>query len=221
MPGRDTQISVLIADSQRLLSEALAAALRKREGLRVIAEQPDTAEGAVKAAKQYRPDVVVCDFWLDGPATTAAILAALPRCKIIHTSWVISSDHISAALEAGAAGFLPQGAGLRDVEEAVRAAGTRSDALVLASQLARLHETISRRSEQTARWGQAFEKLTPRQRQILYMLGNGMLIQEISKDLGIAPVTVKWHIGQILAATGTGSQAEVLAVARYAGIIPT
>lgn len=221
MPRQEIEINVLIADSQRLLAEAIAVALGKRKGLAVIAEQPDSSEGVVEAARRHRPEVVVCDFWLDGPNTTAAILASVPSCRVIMTSWVISTEHISDALKAGAAGFLSQGAGLEDVVQTVYAAGSGSRTLVAASELARLHETISKRSELTARWGQAFDKLTSRQKQILGLLGMGKLIQEISKELGIAPVTVKWHIGQILAATGTGSQAEVLAVARYAGVIRT
>lgn len=221
MPGREKAINVLIADSQRLLAEAVAAALGKRDGLAIIGEQPDSPEEVIEAAERHLPNVVVCDFWLDGPNTTAAVLASVPDCRVILTSWVTSAEHISAALQAGAAGFLSQGAGLEDVVQAVYAAGNGDGPLVAASELARLHEAISRRGEQTARWGQAFAKLTPRQRQILSMLGTGKLIQEISKELGIAPVTVKWHIGQILAATGTSSQAEVLAVARYAGVIQT
>lgn len=219
MPAPHRRIKVLIADSQHLLSSALAVALAKRQSFEVVPARPGSPEEAVAAVERHKPDVVLCDYWLEGPSTTRRMLAAVPQCKIIMTSWMISSEHISSALAAGAAGFLPQSAGLEDAVEAIRSTTTTSASLVFSAELARFHEGIERRAEQTASWGRAFDRLTPRQWHILRLLSMGKLIHEISKELGIAPVTVKWHIRRILAETGTRSQAEVLAVARYAGVI--
>jgi len=222
MPAKKAaDTKVLIADAQRLFSAALAVALGRKPGLVVLPERPAAPQEAVEAALRLRPDVLLCDFWLDGLATTRAVIEALPDCKVILVSWMTSPEHISSALTAGAVGFLTQSVGVEDVAKAIKAAGKKGRPLVFAGELAKLHETITERSKQTAEWGKKFDKLTPRQQQILRLLGTGKLIQEIAKELGIAPVTVKWHIGRILAETGTRSQAEVLAVARYAGVVRT
>ena len=80
---------------------------------------------------------------------------------------------------------------------------------------------MDERHREAEAFARRMEALSRRETQVLVLLGQGRLIQEIAAELGISRPTVTGHINRILKKTGARSQAEVLAMARVAGIIQT
>src|SRR5687768_198082 len=105
------EVSVLVADPQRLYGESLAAALGAQPGIRALPEFPADSDAVVGAARRLRPDVVLVDQWmggrLDAPGVAWELRSDLPGVKVLLLSWVVTAAQVDAALGAGAAGFLP------------------------------------------------------------------------------------------------------------------
>lgn len=211
-------LSVLIADAQALFAQALGVALGAYDRLQVVGERPVCGPTAIAAVCRHRPDVVVYDYWmlgLDGPTAIREILAAAPGTKVLVTSWFHSSAHIRAALDAGAAGFLPKSLGLASVAEALRRVGA-GEPLVFAEQLAGLVENLENRWDRAVRRAEKLASLTPRESEVLQALAEGTPAPELAQQLSISVGTLRNHIHHILAKTGTRSKAEAIDLAREA-----
>lgn len=214
-------VTVLVADGQRLFAEALATALRAAPDLQVVAEYPTTGPVAAQAVIRHHPDVVLLDYWMpgmDGPSTTRAILAWSPRTKVLLVSWFHGPAHVQEALDAGACGFLPKSLRLDQVMAAVRRASD-GEALVYGAELAQLVEDIEGRLDEADDQTERLLALSPREVEVLQLLGEGRSARQISEDLFISAGTVKNHIHRILAKTGAQSQLEAVAMARRAALI--
>lgn len=214
-------IRVLISDSQRLFSGALSVALGQESDLYILEERPQSGAEAVDAIEIFRPDVAVLDSWLDsfpGAALTRRILYLAPDCKVVALSWMASVEQIHELIAGGAAAFLLKSDSVSKLAAAIRRAHA-GESPVFADELQRLVRNLASRSIESERFEAAIQSLSPREFQVLLLLGSGRLIEEISRELKIAPSTVTSHINAILKKTGAKSHSEVLAMARNAGIL--
>lgn len=214
-------ISVLIADSQPLFSEALSDALVASDDLLVIDERPASALDAVDAVERWRPDVALVDQWLIGPPThevVAEMREGVRDCKVIVTSWMHNPQVIRDVLTAGAIGFLPKSVSVGQVGDAIRDAH-RGSPLVYAPELAGLVEWLEQSQGMLGVVGEALSTLTPREAEVLGLLGAGRSISEIGRHLAISRTTVDVYIRRILGKLGVRSNAEAVALARRAGHI--
>ncbi|MFN2606561.1 MAG: LuxR C-terminal-related transcriptional regulator [Acidimicrobiales bacterium] len=216
-----TDITVLVADAQRLFADALITALSRQPDLRPSAECPTTGPATIQLLGRLRPDVALVDYWMpamEGPAVTRAAASSSPRTKVLLLSWLHGPIQIREALASGAAGFLPKSIGLDELEAAIRRAH-QGEPLVYGPQLAKLAGDIEARyqdaSEQTGR----LDTLSPREVEVLQLLGDGRTPHEIAEALFISQGTVKNHIHRILRKTGAQSQLEAVAMARRALLI--
>ena len=165
-------------------------------------------------------DVVVADYWLpDGNGVEAvATLRRLQRdVSAVFLSADDSDEVILAALEAGAAGYLVKTAGGADVAAAVRRA-IDGEILVPARQLANL---LARRREQAQRQAERsrlMDSLTPRERQILGLMAEGLDNREISRQLGVSYATVRSHVRHLLVKLDARSKLEAVVKAADWGL---
>lgn len=219
-----SEISVLVADAQRMFSEALVRALYWCSDLRPIDEQPTTGTEAIEAIARHRPDVALLDYWMGGmaigaPAVTQAISHSAPNCRVVVLSWLHGPQHIDAALQAGAVGFLPKSLGLDRVVEAIRRAHG-GECPVFAEELEGLKRNIEQRSEDSDQVWERLRTLTRREVEIIASLSAGLSVTEIAKEHMISLATVRNHIHKILGKTGARSQLEAVHVARHHKLIP-
>ncbi|WP_238012223.1 response regulator transcription factor [Dactylosporangium sp. AC04546] len=202
---------VLIVEDHQVVAEGLAALLNEHPELRVVALASSVGEVEHLADVEH-VDVVLADYWLPdgtGAEATAVLRAHQPDVAIVFLSADDSDQVIITALEAGAAGYLVKSAGGADVAEAVRRA-VDGEILVPARQLAKLlarRREESRRSEEHAR---RLDSLTPRERQILSLMTEGMDNRDIARELSISYTTVRSHVRHLLSKMGARSKLEAV-----------
>lgn len=202
----------------------MAAALGQDPDFAVVGTFPTSGPDAYQAALHYRPDVVLVDQWLpdmDGIATTRMIVSALPDCKVTILSGFYGRPALEQAFRAGAIGYLPKGCRLHQVGEAIREASAQNGkgSMVLVREVEELAEKLERRSQLTEQMVSALSTLTPRETQVLNLLSQGLIRNEIAKELSVSSDTVRTHIRNISKKSGGRTQAQVLHHARRLGFI--
>jgi DNA-binding NarL/FixJ family response regulator len=211
---------VLIVDDHTLIREGLQAILALDPGVEVVG-LANGAESAVELAKQHEPDVVLMDFRLagrNGAEAAADIRRALPATAIVFLTADESDDTLSAAVQAGAAGYLAKTAPMEDVVSAIHRAGA-GEMLIPARVLAELLATESARLRDAAAEESYGSTLTGRERQILQLTAEGVDNFGIAERLFIELTTVRWHVRNILEKLAVHSKLEAVARAAEHGLI--
>lgn len=212
---------VLVADTQALFAEAIGGALDQEHDIAVIPQYPTRGRDALETIERHQPDIVLYDNWMleiDGPTATRALASSTPATKVLLLSWYHGPRHIQAALNAGAAGFLPKSLGLEQLIEAVRRAAG-GDPLVFGEELARLIENIDERIDSGYEVRERFASLSPREVQVLRALARPAPTAQVARSLGISAGTLKNHLHHIMAKTSTTTQLEVIGLARELELI--
>jgi two-component system, NarL family, response regulator LiaR len=208
-------IRVLIVDDHAVVREGLRAFLELQEGIEVAGEAVDGA-AAVEAALRLRPDVILMDLvmpQLDGVAAMRSLRGRLPGARVIVLTSFLDDDKLLPALRVGAAGYLLKNAEPQEVVRAVRAAHA-GEALLDPVVAARLVETLAaERSEEP------LDRLTPREREVLVLIGRGLSNKRIARELQLSEKTVKTHVGRVLAKLGVSDRTQAAVVAVRAGLL--
>jgi DNA-binding NarL/FixJ family response regulator len=221
----DTAVRVVLADDQDLVRAGLDMMLAGLDDIRVVGHAKDGLE-AVEVVAEQRPDVVLMDVRMpgvDGIEATRRIRAAaedeLPRVVILTTFDL--DEYVFAAFRAGASGFLLKDAPRERILEAVRGAA-EGDALVAPSVTRRLIEHFVQPRRTTATNGTAvpgLDELTPREAEVLELIGRGLSNRELADRLVVSEKTVKTHVGRILAKLGLRDRVQAVILAYEAGIV--
>ncbi|MBE0537788.1 MAG: response regulator transcription factor [Phycisphaerae bacterium] len=200
-------IKVLVADDHTMLRGGLSRCLRSQQDMEVIAEAANGVS-AVELAKKRRPDVVIMDVSmpnLNGIDATRQIVQELPETRVIALSIHRTPSFVADMFKAGASGYVPKSCGLDELLEAVRTVASGRKYISPSIKDVSLDKTGQRVS--------VFSALTPRERQILHLLADGLATKEIARDLRISPKTVETHRLNITRKLGIDSVAELT---RYA-----
>jgi DNA-binding NarL/FixJ family response regulator len=213
----DAPIRVLIVDDHGLYRTGISTLLAAEDGIDVVAQASGGRLG-VRLSRELRPDVVLMDLEmpdLDGVEATRLILAEQPTTRVLVLTVVSDEDKVSAALSAGASGFLLKDAPVDQVAMAVRAAADGSawlSARAAEIVLGRMRETKAGRLADSS----LLDALSSRELDVLKLLARGMENAEIADELEISPLTVKNHVSSVLAKLGLTSrlQAAIYAVRR-------
>jgi DNA-binding NarL/FixJ family response regulator len=210
---------ILIIEDHQVVAEGLAALLGEHPELEVVGYAASVAD--VERWTDSEPvDVAVADYWLPdgtGVDATAVLRQYWPDVAVVFLSADDSDESMLAALEAGASGYLVKSAGGADVAAAVRRAA-EGEILVPARQLAAL---LSRRREQARRQAERarlMESLTPRERQILGLMAEGMDNRDIARQLGVSYTTVRSHVRHLLGKLSARSKLEAVVKAAEWGL---
>lgn len=212
-------IQVVVADDQGMIRSGLRALLESAPDIRVVGEAAHGAE-AVALAEAQRPDVVLMDIrmpGLDGIEATRRIRSGHPGVAVIVLTTYDLDEYVLAAVRAGAVGFLLKDGDADDLIQAVRVAA-RGDAVVDASALRRLLATFAATPDRT-RGGGPPDSLTPRELEVLALVGRGLSNTEISERLYVSETTTKTHIGNLLAKLGARNRAHLVIAAYESGLI--
>ena len=215
-------IRVLLAGGHFLFRQALRAALEGEPDIVVVGEAATEGE-AIVDVHRWSPDVVVLDATLGAAEAVSAIARVAegngrPGVVFIATS----SDEPSVAdvIEAGAMAYLPKEAALADLIECVRAV-RRGEVLIppplLASLLADL---LDRRRDQLEAF-EVLDRLTPREREVLLLLGGEANNRTIARALTITVGTARTHVQNLLGKLGVHSRADAAAFVRRTGLLRT
>ena len=226
VPGPEgAPIRVLIAEDQALLRTTLAALLEAEPGMRVVGLAEDGSR-AVALAAELRPDVVLMDIQmpgLTGIEATTRICAdpALAATRVLILTMFEIDDYVLGALRAGACGFLLKDTDPQSLVDAVRTVHEGQSLLspqVLSRLVARMPRAASAGASGSTR-ADAVEALTPRQREVLLLIAQGLSNSEIEAELGITRATCRSHITALLARLGARDRAQLVIAAYESGLV--
>ena len=194
-------IRVLLADDHAVFRSGFRAAIETQPDLECVAEAADGRE-AVAETERLRPDVAVLDIRmpkLDGLAAASLLLG--PRTgagtKVLLLTTYDDDEYVYRALQLGASGFLLKSLPTEELLSAVRVAA-RGDALIDPSVTRRLARRFATAVAPVAA-PPRLDRLTPRERELLLCLGQGLSNAEIAAVLTLSEETVKTHVSRILA----------------------
>lgn len=197
--GAPPPIRVLVVDDHAVVRAGLARLLAGAPDIDVVAQAADGAE-AISVVRQVAPDVVVMDLQMpgtDGVTATKSITRESSAQVLVLTSFS-DSDRIVAALDAGAVGYL-----LKDADADELIAGVRA----VHQGESPLHPRAAR-ALLSARSQSARSDLTPRERQVLALVREGLVNKQIARRLGISERTVKAHLSSAFAAIGVQDRTQ-------------
>jgi NarL family two-component system response regulator LiaR len=201
-------------DDHAVVREGLRTFLELQEGIEVCGEASDGVE-ATESAIRLRPDVVLMDLVmprLDGIAAMRVLRERVPGARVIVLTSFLDDDKLLPALRAGAAGYLLKNADPQELARAVRAAHA-GEALLDPVVAARLVEALAVRDDEP------LDRLTPREREVLQLMGRGFPNKRIARQLGVSEKTVKTHVGHVLAKLGVTDRTQAAIFAVRAGLV--
>jgi DNA-binding NarL/FixJ family response regulator len=216
-------LRVVVADDQELVRSGFAMIVDAQDDMEVVGEAAD-GEEAVEICRRTDPDVVLMDVRmprLDGIGATAAVLARqdvhapAPTRVIILTTFDLD-EYVFGALRAGASGFLLKDVRREDLLHAIRVVAG-GDALLAPSITRRLVEDFARRPSPVS--GARIDVLTPREQQVLELIGLGRNNAEIGAELVVGEATVKTHVGRVLMKLGLRDRVQAVIYAYEAGLV--
>ncbi len=202
------EVKVMLVDDHTLFRRGLAELLEGREGIRVVAETGDAGD-APRLAREHAPDVAIIDLNM-APQGGLALIRRLRDEGWQGTSIVLTvsdaEDDMANALASGARGYLLKDMEPHQVVDAVRRA-LGGETVVAPAMTLKLVDLLHPKRGATARAG-LLETLTPREREILGCLAQGMTNKVIARALDISHETVKLHVRKILAKLKLSSRVE-------------
>jgi len=206
-------IRVLLVDDHPSVRQGVRAMLEQAPDIEVVGEAADGAE-AMALVDQLRPDVVLLDVEMPGPRAwevEAWIRQQYPDIVGLVLSAHNRDAYLAEMMEAGAVGYLDKQIHAPQLVQAIRRAA-RGEYLFEAEQSRRAHHW---RTEVLARW----ERLSPREKEVLHALAQEASTSEIAHRLGISPQTVDTHICKLIRKLEVKNRAEALAWAWTHGVI--
>lgn len=198
-------IRILIAEDQRIVREGLVALLEDEPEIALVGEATN-GQQAIELFAELRPDVVLMDLQmpvLDGAEATRQIRASFPDARILVLTTYATDEFIFKALRAGAQGYLLKDASADELLGAIQAIH-QGQTLLAPAVAARLVVGVSAGTP---------ESLTPRELEVLTLMGQGRSNNEIAVTLGIAPRTTKVHVQNILGKLGATNRTEAVSIA--------
>jgi len=230
MDNELSPITVLVVDDQKLLRQSLSLIIATDSEVSVVGQASNGIE-AVAMARELHPDIVLMDIRMpggDGITATREIakIPGLTNCKILVMTMFDLDEHVYEALRAGASGFLLKDVSPEQLISAIKRTHA-GESIFAPSVLQRLIEHYtsvpgtrrfpelkSRRETSTYP-----VSLTPRELEILALIGKGLSNQEISTNLFISIKTVKTHIGNLLAKLHARDRAQLVIAAYEQGLV--
>jgi DNA-binding NarL/FixJ family response regulator len=202
---------VLLVDDHDLIRQGLRRAFERSEDFTVVGEASSIAQGLALTA-QAQPDVVIMDIRLpDGSGLEAVkrLRATNAELGIVVLTMYAGDEHLFGALEAGASAFVPKDAPADEVVAAARHAAASPDAFSAADLASAMKRRLTPQGPQ----------VSPREREVLGLLADGLAVAQIARTLYISESTAKTHISKLYEKLGAGNRAQAIMAAMRAGLI--
>jgi RNA polymerase sigma factor (sigma-70 family) len=209
----DDPVRVLIVEDHRVVAEGLAALINSQSDMKVVGNVGTVGE-CVIAATELSPDIVLLDFRLpdgSGPDAAAAIRTVRPASKMIFLTREDTDAARFAAVQSGASAFLHKSRAAAEVVSAIRDVA-RGKMLITPRTIATL--LAKRRSIEAQ-----LDRLTPREREVLRLMAEGLPSRQVASEMGISYTTVRTHIRSLGSKLAVHSKLEAVVKARELGLI--
>ncbi len=203
--------TVLLVDDHDLIRQGLRRAFERDGAFEVVGEAGSVTD-ALTALGSLNPQVVVLDVQLpDGSGIEAArqMRRNRPELGIVMLTMYAGDEQLFAALEAGASAFVAKDAPAADVLSAARHAATSPTSFAAADLAAAMRRRLAPSGPQ----------LSPREREVLRLLANGLPVAAIARQLFISESTTKTHISKLYEKLGAANRAQALMTALRVGLL--
>ena len=218
-PMSESPVKVLLVDDQELIRAGLRGILRASHGFEIVGELGDGA-GVVDAVAELAPDVVLMDVRMpgvDGVSATETLRREAEPPPVLVLTTFEDDEVLAGALRAGAAGFLLKGVPAEDLQRAVRAVAA-GDSWLDPAVTGRVLDAY-RDGTTPSGPGPELDALTPREREVLALIGAGLSNGEIADHLVLGEGTVKTHVGHVFAKLGLRDRAAAVVFAFDSGLV--
>ena len=208
---------VVLADDHTLVRAGLRALLETIEGVSVVAEAGDGA-AAFAAVREQRPEVLVTDVAMPGVSgleLAERVRAELPATRVVVLSMYSSEEYVLRALRAGASAYLLKDSAAAELELALAAVGRGETYLSPGAS----RPLVAHVTGEAGAGASVMVRLTPRQREILKLIAEGVHTKEIAHRLRLSPKTVEGHRAQLMERLGARSIADLTRLAIRAGLV--
>ena len=207
-----TKIRILLADDHTLVRRGIRALLETQADFEIVGEAATGTE-AIEKVHTLAPDVVLMDIGmpeLDGLEATARIKREMPSANVLLLTIHDDANYLFRALTVGASGYILKGAEVSDLVLALQAV-QRGEVYLQPSVAKLLVGDYLKRANGTEQ--AQIEELTPRQREILTFIADGLTNQQIADQLVLSPFTVATHRANIMQKLNLHNRTELI---RYA-----
>ena len=192
-------IQVLLVDDQGIIREGLRSLLQAKPDIEIVGEA-ENGKIAVEKALELNPDLILMDVRMpimDGVAATRSLRQKAPDIKILVLTTFDDDDYITQAMQNGAKGYLLKDTPSEELAQAIRAVNKGYTHLGPG-----LFEKVSLSTPKVEEIPPEIEQLTPREKEVLKLIAQGLNNREIANTLYISERTVKNHVNSILSRLG-------------------
>lgn len=213
-------IRIVLADDHVMIRQAIARALADVDGFSVVG-QAGNAEESIELIARLTPDVVLMDIGMPGMgglAATEIICKKHPQVGVLMLTIHDREDYFFKALRAGASGYILKGAEMDELVDAVRAVA-HGETYVFPGLIPKLVADYIYRVRSNTVGGRKPREITPREQEVLRLIGDGRTTTEIAGTLTISPHTVRRHRDHIMAKLNLHSKADLIRFAIHRGLL--
>jgi RNA polymerase sigma factor (sigma-70 family) len=213
-------VRVLIADDDDLMRAGLKAVLSSDPAIELVGEAAD-GRAAIEQVRALAPDVVLMDVRmpdLDGIAATRELTATAAATKVLMLTTFEEDEYIFGGLAAGAAGFMLKRTSPEELIAAIHTVAA-GDALLSPSVTKRVITEMAQAPRRDERARERLDALTPREQQVLALIGRGLSNGEIASELVVEESTVKTHVKRILQKLQLRDRVHAVIVAYESGLV--
>jgi two-component system, NarL family, response regulator NreC len=211
------EIKILVVDDHKITRDGLCALIGKHPGMRIVGESGD-GRNAVKMVNDLKPDVVVMDICmpdLNGIDATRQIVRKFPHMKIIALTMYSDKRYVEGMLKAGVSGYLLKNCAFDELAKAIETVvGGQS---YMSSQIADIIMKNYAKALKESHASSA-EVLTPREREVLQLIAEGLNSEQIASDLFLSIKTVSTHRRKIMEKLKIDNLAELVKFALREGM---
>ncbi len=214
-------LKLLLVDDHAVFREGIGALLEMEGDIQVVGGA-SRGEEALRLAADLQPDVVLLDIAMpdmDGIEICRRLKRSLPNTAVLVLSASDNEEEVTAALTAGASGYVVKTIDHQRLVEGIRAIA-RGEMLLSPTVAAKVVRQLARTRQVKEREADVLQALTPREREVFRLVAQGCTNAEIAERLVLSEKTVKTHVRNISNKLSLSGKGEMRVLAAQLGLVP-